>query len=433
MALVALVFLLLGRALAAPSRDLAEMPMRLAEEATLAAERTRERDQAQAALRELRAEADAHRAELATLRETLAQERRRAAEQLAQAQQTREAMTREFRLLSDEMLLRHGTNFARANIEQIDLTLKPLREKLTEFQQSLQTAHKDSGIERAVLAEQIRHLSDTSAKMSLETQSLTQALKGRSQTQGAWGEMILATILEKSGLREGEEYRTQVSHTNDEGERLRPDVIVFLPHEQSIVIDAKVSLTAYAAAVAAETEAERAAHRRAHVQSLRQHVRTLAGKEYHKHAAGTLDYVVMFVPIEGALALALTEAPDLTGFAVENDVYLATPTTLMIALRTAANVWQVERRNRNAEQIADRAGRIYDKVLQFVGSMDRLGRALGGAQEQYDRAMGQLSRGGGNVLRQVETLKQLGARTTKSLPAELLDEEEALAEVQDAD
>jgi DNA recombination protein RmuC len=160
---------------------------------------------------------------------------------------------------------------------------------------------------------------------------------------------------------------------------------------------------------------------------MRQHVRTLAGREYQKHAAGALDYVVMFVPIEGALAAALTEAPDLTAFAVESSVYIATPATLMIALRTAANVWHVERRNRNAEEISRRAGAIYDKLAGFLDSMDGLGKSLGTAQQKFDTAMNQLSRGKGNVLRQVEQLKQLGARTAKSLPAGLLDEAEALA------
>jgi DNA recombination protein RmuC len=402
-----------------------------AHEAALAAERALALRQAAEALQEAQEEtekrrqaADSLRTQLATLSETLAQERKQSAEKLLLLQDAREAMAQHFKLLAAEVMKEHGETYAKKNSEQLDGALNPLRQRILEFQQSLQGAHKDSEKERAVLAEQIRKLGETSARMSQETQSLTRALKGKAQTQGAWGEMILQTILEKSGLREGDEYVVQQSHTNDEGDRLRPDVIVRLPNEQSIVIDAKVSLTAYAASVAAETEEERTAQLKSHVLSMRQHVRVLASKEYHKLAAGALDYVVMFVPIEGALAAALTEAPDLTAFAVENSVYIATPTTLMIALRTAANVWHVERRNRNAEDIAARAGRIYDKAFLFVASMDRLGKSLGGAQEHYDRAMGQLSRGNGNVLRQLEQLKALGAKASKSLPGHLLDDGE---------
>ena len=408
-----------------------------AHEAALVAERTvalgRANEALQGALDEAatqRGEIGRLRTDLATLGETLAQERQQAEKQLALLHAAREAMTQQFKAVADEIMQRHGETFAKKNIEQLDGTLNPLRQKILEFQESLRAAHTDSEKERAVLASQIKTLSETSARMSSETHNLTQALKGKSQTQGAWGEMILASILEKSGLREGQEYETQTSYTNDEGDRLRPDVIVRLPNEQRIVIDAKVSLTAFAAAVAAETEEERASLLRGHAASMRQHVRTLAGKEYHRVADGALDYVVMFVPIEGALAAALNADPDLTGFAVENNVYIATPTTLMIALRTAANVWHVERRNRNAEEIASRAGKIYDKVAGFVDSMEALGKALGGAHRHYDRAMNQLSRGNGNVLRQLEQLKTLGAKAGKSLPAHLLDDHEAEAETQ---
>lgn len=411
----------------------AEVDRRHAEEAALAARGERELLDVKAAMKasqegaelERRRTADL-RAQLAALNETLAQERQQAAKDLKLLQDTRDAMTREFKLLAAEVMKEHGEAFAKKNIEQLDGTLNPLRLKIHEFQQILDGAHKESAKERAVLADQIRTLTERSVQMSSETQNLTQALKGKSQMQGAWGEMVLATILQKSGLREGEEYVVQQSHTTEDGGRLRPDVIVHLPNGQSIVIDAKVSLTAYAAAVAAETDEERAAQLRGHVLSIRQHVRALASKEYHKHA-GALDYVVMFVPIEGALAAALSEAPDLTGTAVESNVYIATPTTLMIALRTAANVWHVERRNRNAEEIAGRAGSIYDKIFAFAANMEKLGNALGSAHDAYDKAIGQLSRGKGNVLRQLEDLKRLGAKTGKSLPLHLVEDDQAPA------
>lgn len=400
-----------------------------AHEAALVAERTlalgRAREELAAAQSEaeaLRAEVSRLRTDLAALGEKLAHEQQEAEGKLALLHAARDTMTQQFKVLADEIMQRHGEDFAKRNLEQLDGTLTPLRQKILEFQQSLQTAHLDGEKERAKLAEQIRALGESSAKMSAETQNLTQALRGKAQTQGAWGEMILQSILEKSGLREGQEYVVQQSFTNEEGDRLRPDVIVMLPNEQRIVIDAKVSLNAFSQAQSAETEEERMGLLRGHAAAVRQHVRTLAGKEYHRVADGALDYVVMFVPIEGALAAALTVDPELTGFAVENAVYIATPTTLMIALRTAANVWHVERRNRNAEEIASRAGKIYDKVVGFLDSMEGLGRTLDSARRQHDKAMNQLSRGSGNVLRQVEQLKLLGAKSSKSLPDYLLDD-----------
>ncbi len=407
----------------------AELGNKLGEEAGKAAGLMRALQEAQTALVQARAEADQHRsavetlrAEMATQAETLAQERLQSAEKLALLREVGEDMQAKFKTIADQVIAQHGDALAKKNIEQLDGSLNPLRLKLIEFQTGLQAAHAESEKERARLGEQIKTLSETSARMSTETHNLTRALKGKSQTQGAWGEMILSSILEKSGLRQGEEYEIQQSHSTDEGERLRPDVIVRLPGDQRMVIDAKVSLTAYEAATAAETEEERALQTAAHARSVRQHIRTLGGKEYQKHTPGSFDYVVMFMPIEGALAAALQYDADLVGYAIQNSVFIATPTTLMIALRTAANVWNVERRNRNAEDIAARAGSIYDKMVGFTESMERLDKALGGARDQFDKAMGQLSRGKGNALRQLEQLKAMGAKTGKSLPAGMLDD-----------
>ena len=236
--------------------------------------------------------------------------------------------------------------------------------------------------------------------------------------------MILGSILERSGLREGEEYVVQQSHATDDGQRVRPDVVINLPGGQKIVVDSKVSLVAFDSYVNAETDAERKLSLADHLASMRSHIRTLAGKEYHSVAGGQLDYVIMFVPIEGSLAVALQAEPGLTGFAVENSVAIATPTTLMIALRTVANVWQVERRNRNAEAIAARAGHLYDKFVGFVEDMATLGQRLIQARTSYDNALGKLSAGRGNLVHQVEQLKVMGAKTSKSLPANLLDDGE---------
>lgn len=363
----------------------------------------------------------------ARLEETLNQERRQSESKLALLTEAREKMTSEFKVLAEEIMARHGASFSRQNKEQIDGMLAPLRDRMSEFQQGLRIAHSESMRDRTVLAEQIRALTASSAAMSMETQNLTRALKGEAQVQGAWGEMILATILEKSGLREGEEFVAQASHTAEDGTRLRPDVTVNLPGGEKIIIDSKVSLTAFRDFANAGTPGERAGALQRHLTSMRTHIRALGGKEYQSAAGSRLDYVLMFVPIEGALAAAIQADPELTSLAAEANVAIATPTTLMIALRTVANVWKVERRNKNAEAIAARAGLLYDKFCGFAGDLAAIGRHLGQTRAAYDEAMNKLSVGRGNLVTQAEHLRTLGARTSKGLPEALLGEPEALA------
>lgn len=360
------------------------------------------------------------RTENATLQETLGQERKQADEKIELLRTAREQMSREFKVLADEVMQRHGDNFSKANKEQIDGILTPLREKLGDFEKVVQASNLETVKERTTLTEQIRSIAATGAAMGKETKELTEALRGKSQTQGAWGEMVLNTILDRSGLRAGEEYTVQKSFTTEEGRTLRPDVLVNLPGAHQVVVDAKVSLTAFEAHCNAATEDERDGHLVRHLASIRSHITLLSSKDYHTAAGGTLDYVLMFVPIEGALAAALHADPELMTFALERKVTLTTPTTLMIALRTVANVWQVERRNQNAEEIARRAGLLYDKFVGFALDMVAMGDSINKTRQTFDLAMGKLSTGKGNVVRQIETLKEMGARTSKSLPVALL-------------
>jgi len=362
---------------------------------------------------------------VAKLREALDQERSQSKEKLQLLTDAREQMTHEFKVLASEVMTSHGETFSKQNREQIDTILGPLRERISEFQRGLQTSYEESVKERATLSEKIRQLSGDSERMTMQTTSLTRALRGESQTQGAWGEMILASILERSGLREGEEYVAQGTHSNQEGQRLRPDVVINLPGGERLVVDSKVSLTAFDAYVNASSEAERDEALARHVSSIHSHIKALKGKEYPSAIGSQLDYVVMFVPIEGALAAALKWEPTLTAFAVENNVAIATPTTLMIALRTVASVWHVERRNRNAESIALRAGRLYDKLVAFIQDMEALGSRLNQAQHCHEQAMSKLSAGRGNLVQQVERLKSLGAKTNKSLPSAMVESEDS--------
>lgn len=357
------------------------------------------------------------RLEAATLRETLEADRRQAAEKIALLRAARVEMTAEFKLLADEVMSRHGESFTRLNREQIDGVLTPLREKLGEFETRVQAAHVESTKDRATLVEQIRAIAEANTMLGREARDLTEALRGKSQLQGAWGEMVLATILERSGLRAGEEYILQQSFTDEDGDRLRPDVIVNLPGGQHVVIDSKVSLVAYERLCGGETdEAARAICLARHLQSVRGHIAALGAKDYHGKTGSGLDYVFMFVPIEGALAAAVTGDANLIHFALERNVTLVTPTTLMIALRTVRSVWQAERRHRNADEIADRAGKLYDKFVGFVSDLSNIGDSLARTRQSYDAAMGKLTSGKGNVVRQLEQIKAMGARTGKTLP-----------------
>lgn len=347
-------------------------------------------------------------AEVSALRARLTEQKQQSEANLARFLDARQQMTDEFKAIAGDVLKSHGETFSRQNREQVDTLLKPLNEKIVEFQGELAR-------DRSTMAEQIRALAASNLQITTEANNLTRALKGNSQTQGAWGEMILSTILERSGLREGEQFITQQSHTGEDGARVRTDVEVLMPNNDRLVIDSKVSLNAFAAFTAAEDES-RAQHLRAHLDSIRAHIRTLSEKTYNRHAGSKFDYVMMFVPIESALATAIHEDAGLVEYAMGRGVMLTTPTTLMTVLRTVRNVWDIEKRHQNAEEIASRAGSLYDKVVGFLATMDKMGGHLDKAQQSFADAKGQLSTGKGSVVRQVEMLRELGAKSSKALP-----------------
>jgi DNA recombination protein RmuC len=339
----------------------------------------------------------------------MAEQTRQHEENLKRFEGARAQMTDEFKAIAGDVLKSHGETFSRQNREQVDILLKPLQEKIVEF-------HTGLIRDRSEMSERIRALAESNAQITTEAHNLTRALKGNSQTQGAWGEMILSTILERSGLREGEQFLTQQTHSGDDRSRLRTDVEIMMPNEDRIVIDSKVSLTAFEAYVNCADDEERQRHLGAHLTSMRGHIKTLGEKNYQRHAKSSLDYVMMFVPIEAALSAAVTADPRLFEYGMSRGVMLTTPTTLMTVLRTIRNVWDIEKRHQNAEEIAERAGSLYEKVVGFLGNMDKLGTSLDRAQQSFVAAKNQLSDGPGNVLRQVDMLRELGAKTTKTLP-----------------
>lgn len=346
--------------------------------------------------------------EVSALRARMAEQAKQAEANLARFLDARQQMTDEFKSIAGDVLKSHSETFTKQNREQVDVLLKPLNEKIVEFQGDLSR-------DRTTMAEQIRALAASNLQITTEANNLTRALKGNAQSQGAWGEMILSTILERSGLREGEQFVTQQSHTAEDGSRVRTDVEVLMPNNDRLVIDSKVSLTAFEAYTSSEDDT-RQQHLQAHITSIRTHIRTLGEKTYQRHAQSKMDFVMMFVPIESALATAMQADPQLVEFGMSRGVMLTTPTTLMTVLRTVRNVWDIEKRHQNAEEIASRAGSLYDKVVGFLATMDKMGTHIDRAQQSFVDAKGQLS-GKGSVVRQVEMLRELGAKSSKQLPA----------------
>lgn len=338
-----------------------------------------------------------------------------AAREIATLREMRAEMTAQFKLLSAETLRAQQGQMQQAQNDQLNALLNPFRDQVNRFQTEMQTRNKILDEESARLREQILSLHNRSEQISREAVNLTRALKGDKQRQGAWGEMVLERILEESGLMDGMHYDLQSSWRDDDGKLWRPDVVVKMPRGKVMVIDSKVSLNDYEVSVSHDDPAEAQAALRRHVAAIRAHISTLSAKGYHRMDDASVDYVLMFIPIEGAFSDALRADPTLASFAMEGRVGLTTPTTLMLTLRTIEHIWAVERRESNAMEIARRAGQLYDKVAGFVDAMEGVGKALDQANRAHGQAMDRLTRGSGNVIRQVEILRGLGARTSKQI------------------
>lgn len=343
-------------------------------------------------------------AEVASLKATIEHQR-----------ETDGTLKAQFTALANEVMKEQSVDFKKANQDQLTQVLQPLKEHIGRFETELRSVHEAAGKDRVALKTEIETLTKRSLEVSEEAHNLTQALKGDTQKQGAWGEMILASILDRSGLREGEEYETQAHHRDDEGRSVRPDVVVNLPGGRKLVIDSKVSLVAYERAMHAENEAARDTAMKAHVLSVKTHIDTLSAKKYHQLDDGTVEYVIMFMPIESAFSEAVRAREDLALYATEKNVLIASPTNLMLALKTVENLWSVEKRNKNALEIAKRAGLLYDKFDGFVEDMKKIGVQLNTVQKTHEAAVGKLTSGRGNLVGQAETLKKLGARATKQI------------------
>jgi DNA recombination protein RmuC len=362
----------------------------------------------------------AAREENARLLQALNLERRQADEKLKLLAEAKEALAEQFQNLANRIFEEKGEKLVQQNVANMDSLLRPLGERLKEFQVRVEETYDKESKQRFSLQNEIHKLVEANARMSVDALNLANALKGDSRTQGAWGEVVLERVLEASGLQRGREYDLQVSLDAAEGGKARPDVIIRLPESKHVVVDSKVSLTAYEAYTRAEDEVAAKRELARHIDSLRAHVKALADKNYQSlYGIRTPDFVLMFVPVEPAFAAALRERQELFEDAFSRNVMIVSPTTLLISLRTIASIWRYEYQNRNAQELVRQCTALYDKFVGFVGDLEDIGKRLKAAQSSYDDAYGKLSSGKGNLVRQVERIRELGLKPAKPLPAPL--------------
>jgi DNA recombination protein RmuC len=356
----------------------------------------------------------------------LAAERRQSADKLATLQQTaqeaKSVLSDQFKNLANEILEEKSKRFAEQNQQNLDTLLKPLQEKLTDFRKQVDETYQSEARERFALKQEVEKLAGLNLRMTDETRALTNALKGESKTQGDWGELVLETILENSGLRKGEEYLVQDTQTISDGSRLQPDVVIRLPEAKHLVIDSKVSITAYTRYIQADDDSIKTTELNSHVLSIKQHIQGLSAKNYQDlYGVGSIDFVLMFIPIEPAFLAAMRHAPDIYQEALKKNIVIVCPSTLLATVRTVAHLWRQEHQNRNAQEIARQCASLYDKFVGFVEDLDKVGQRLEQAQISYSDAVGKLKTGRGNLIRTAENVKKLGVKPNKSLPSKLTD------------
>ncbi|HGS4462463.1 TPA: DNA recombination protein RmuC [Vibrio metschnikovii] len=334
-----------------------------------------------------------------------------------------ERLKQQFEQLANQVFEHKTAKVDAQNQQSLAGLLNPLKEQLEGFKKQVNDSFNQEAKERHTLVHELRNLQQLNEQMAKEALNLTQALKGDNKQQGNWGEVVLARVLAESGLREGHEYHTQVSLQNSAGKRYQPDVIVHLPHNKQVVIDSKMALVAYERYFNAETDSERDRALHDHLSALRNHLKGLSQKDYHQlKGLHSLDYVLMFIPVEPAFQVAIQADPSLVKDALEQNIILVSPTTLLVALRTIDNLWRYERQNQNAQEIAERASKLYDKLRLFVEDMQGLGGALDRANQSYQSAMNKLATGRGNAIRQAESFKQLGVEIKRSIASELVEQ-----------
>ena len=360
---------------------------------------------------------------------SLDDERRQTVEKLKILEDAREKLREQFEILANNVLEKNAQKFKVQNKENLDSVLDPFKEKLAEFHKTVHETHKEGSNDRLILKEELKRLKSMNERLSEDANNLTNALKGDSKTRGIWGEMVLQKVLENSGLHKGREYDTQVNVKDEEGSRYLPDVIIHLPENKDLVIDSKVSLNAWERMCSSTSPEEKESNLKAHIISLKTHIKQLSDKSYEElEGIQTLDYVLMFIPIETAFLSAMDHEPGLFDEAFKKRIVMVTPSTLMVTLKTIKNIWRYELQNQNAQEIALQAGRLYDKFVGFLESMQDIGKSIERSQSSWEKALKQLSSGRGSLVTRAENMKSLGISTKKSVPTDLIDDQRHLIE-----
>jgi len=342
-------------------------------------------------------------------------------EQKQEVEKLQEKFTKEFENLANKILEEKTNKFTEQNKENMKNILSPLQDKIQLFEKKVEDTHKESIDYHAALRQQILGLSEMNAQMSKETVNLTKALKGDSKMQGNWGELVLERVLEKSGLEKDREYYVQQAHTTEDGQRVFPDVVINLPDGKKMIVDSKVSLTAYEKFSNEEDDNLRMGYLREHINSIKRHVDQLGEKNYHDlYQMESPDFVLLFIPIEPAFAIALNEETTLYNKAFEKNIVIVTPSTLLATLRTIDSMWTNQKQQENAYEIARQAGALYDKFEGFVADLVKVGNKIKDSKTEYDAAMNKLVDGKGNLITSIEKLKKMGAKAKKSLPESVL-------------
>jgi len=353
-------------------------------------------------------------------------------ENKAEVEKLQEKFSKEFEILASKILEEKSVKFTEQNKENLKNILSPLQEKIQTFERKVEDTHKESIDYHAALRQQILGLKDLNLQMSKDTINLTKALKGDSKTQGNWGELVLERVLEKSGLEKDREYFVQQSFTNAEGKRILPDVVIHLPDGKKMVIDSKVSLTAYEQFVNSDDDYEKSQFLKEHVNSLKRHIEQLSEKRYEDiYKIESPDFVLLFIPIEPAFAVALNIDNQLYNKAFERNIVIVTPTTLLATLRTIDSMWNNEKQQRNAIEIARQAGALYDKFEGFIADLTNVGKKMDEAKAEYRGAMNKLFEGKGNLIVSVEKLKKMGAKSKKSLPQNIIERAEDIEDIEE--
>ncbi|WP_205350879.1 DNA recombination protein RmuC [Pseudomonas fluorescens] len=411
----------LGQANAAKQADLAALRR---EVELLQIERDDARDAAHAwNIERANKEAELRRldAQAASLNAELREQQESHQQRLDDLQGSRDELRAQFAELAGKIFDEREQRFAETSQQRLGQLLAPLKERIQSFEKRVEESYQAEARERFSLAKELERLQQLNLRLSDEATNLTRALKGQ-KTQGNWGELILERVLEHAGLEKGREYQTQVNLKGPDGERFQPDVIIYLPGDKQVVVDSKVSLTAYQQYVAADDDAIGQIAMKQHVLSLRSHVKGLAGKDYKRlEGLHSLDFVLLFVPIEAAFSAALQAEPALFQEAFDRNIVIVSPTTLLATLRVIDSLWKQERQSQNAREIAERAGWLYDKFVLFIQDLDEVGNRLQQLDKAYSAARNKLTEGRGNLVSRSEQLKLLGARASKSLPADLLE------------